>query len=46
MHYMALIIWVNVVRDAAQYSLHYVTYEPSLKLLRPIVTEEIHLQET
>ena len=32
-HYMALIIWVRVTREAAQYPLHYVTYVPSLKLL-------------
>ena len=36
-HYMAPIIWVKVTREAAQYPLHYVTYVPSLKLLRPTV---------
>ena len=36
-HYMALIIWVKVTREAARYPLHYVTYVPSLKLLRPTV---------
>ena len=30
-HYMALIIWVKVTREAARYPLHYVTYIPSLK---------------
>ena len=36
-HYMAIIIRVRVTREAAQYPLHYVTYVPSLKLLRPTV---------
>ena len=41
----ALYLGVKVTQNVAQYALHQVTYAPalqSLKLLRPMVKEEMH----
>ena len=40
-----LYLWVKVTHNFAQYPLHHVTYEPSLKLLCPTGKEAMHLQE-
>ena len=36
---------LGVTQNVAQYPLFYVTYAPTMKLLRPTVWEEMHLQE-